>query len=163
MIAVADTSVILNLCFLDEQKLIPGLFDTVIAPPEVQREFQRLALTDDRFLGLIFPDFITVTAPGSILSSLRNTERLQSGEIAAISLAMEIKSDAVLMDERAGRVAATARDLKTVGLLGVLLQARKRGLIGSLKPYLERLQNEARFWISSSVRQQVLRLAGEWP
>ncbi len=161
MIVVTDTSVILNLCFLAQQKLLPALFEVVITPPEVKWEFERLAFQDDRFFGLVFPEFIAVKAPQNTLPSLRHTKRLQVGEISAISLAVEIKAGVVLMDERAGRLAASELGLQTLGLLGVLLEAHKNGMIGSLKPFLDRLQNEARFWISPSVRQQVLRLAGE--
>ena len=58
MIVVSDTSVILNLCFLGQEALLPLLFGTVHAPPQVEAEFVRLATVDARFQRLVFPDYI---------------------------------------------------------------------------------------------------------
>lgn len=58
MIVVSDTSVILNLCFLGQEGLLSQLFGTVVAPPQVEAEFVRLASMDARFHGLVFPAFI---------------------------------------------------------------------------------------------------------
>jgi uncharacterized protein len=65
------------------------------------------------------------------------------------------------MDEKAGRSAAAALGLKTVGLLGILIEARQRSLIPSVSPLLSQLQNEGRFWIAPSLRREVLLAAGE--
>jgi predicted nucleic acid-binding protein len=77
------------------------------------------------------------------------------------SLALEMGADLVLMDETEGRAVATSLQLATMGLLGVLLQARQLGLIPAVAPLLESLQQEARFWIAPSLREAVLRAAGE--
>lgn len=65
------------------------------------------------------------------------------------------------MDEAEGRAVATSLQLTTMGLLGILIQARQRELIPAVAPLLERLQQEARFWISPPLREAVLRAAGE--
>jgi predicted nucleic acid-binding protein len=39
VIVVADTSVILNLCFLGQESLLATLFGTMHAPPQVEAEF----------------------------------------------------------------------------------------------------------------------------
>lgn len=161
MIVVTDTSVILNLCLLRQESLLVSLFGTVLAPTQVVAEFQRLAAVDPRFQGLVFPAFIQKAAPAGIAANLLNPARLHGGEIAALSLAVELGADAVLMDERAGRAAAAALGLKAMGLLGILIDARQRSLIPAVAPLLDRLQAEARFWISPSLRKAVLLAAGE--
>ena len=55
--------------------------------------------------------------------------RLHAGERDAISLALAVHADAVLLDERRGRQEAENRGLKPIGTLGVLVTAYKRGLI----------------------------------
>jgi predicted nucleic acid-binding protein len=124
-------------------------------------EFQRLALEDVRFRGLAFPEFIEKAAPERLLPSLVSSSRLQAGEIAALSLAVERKAEAVLMDELAGRAAAAALGLRTTGLLGILREAKERALIPAVAPLLDRLEKEAQFWISASLRRMVLKAAGE--
>jgi len=161
VIVVADTSVILNLCFLGQDSLLQVLFGTVHAPPQVRLEFQRLVASDTRFHGLLFPSFIQLTTPLTTDHAWAHSPVLHAGEIAALSLALELGADLVLMDEAEGRAAATALHLTTMGLLGLLLQARQRTLIPAVAPLLDRLQQEARFWIAPSLRAAVLLAAGE--
>jgi predicted nucleic acid-binding protein len=51
--------------------------------------------------------------------------------------------------------------LRTIGLLGVLLRAKSAGLLPSVRPLLDALQRDAGFWVSATLYEQVLRLAGE--
>lgn len=162
MIVVTDTSVILNLCLLGLEEVLPAIFGEIQAPPAVRQEFLRLANVDPRFASLVFPTFIVIRSPGAIHPALL-TPRLHKGECEALSLAAEIHASRVLMDERAGRAAAFKLGLNCIGLLGILIEARRQNLIPRLAPHLDRLQNEARFWFSQSLRIQVLQLAGEIP
>ena len=54
---------------------------------------------------------------------------LGPGEREAISLALEIQADVLLIDERAGRQEAEARHIAVAGTLAVLLQASLRGYV----------------------------------
>ncbi len=67
------------------------------------------------------------------------TENLDAGETAAITLALAIKADLVLMDDRAGVAAVRAKGLRATGTLGVLDLAARRGLI-DLAPAFARLK-----------------------
>lgn len=162
MIVVTDTSVILNLCLLGLQQALPMIFGEVHAPFAVRDEFLRLVAVDPRFGSLEFPAFIHIREVVAI-HPLLLTPRLHRGECEAISLAVEIKATRVLMDERAGRAAAAALGISSIGLLGILIEARRLDLIPRLAPMLDRLQTEARFWFSPALRIQVLQLAGEIP
>jgi uncharacterized protein len=162
VIVVTDASVVLNLCLLGLEEVLPMIFGEVQAPPAVKEEFLRLANVDPRFTSLAFPTFIVIRTPGSI-HPLLLAPRLHKGECEALSLAAEIHASRVLMDERAGREAALKPGLNCIGLLGILIEARRQNLIHRLAPHLDRLQNEARFWFSQSLRIQVLQLAGEIP
>jgi len=161
VIVVTDTSVVLNLCFLNQGRLLTDIFGTVLAPPSVRAEFQRLASLDPRFLGLTFPASIQTVAPAHIAPALVGNQRLHNGEIEALSLAVEQKADAVLMDERAGRTAATGLGLHCIGVLGVLIQAKTMGLLSAVRPLIEQLQSNACFWIAPALRQKVLNAVNE--
>jgi predicted nucleic acid-binding protein len=75
-------------------------------------------------------------------------------------LALENPDRVVLLDDTLARRIAQAAGLQVWGTLKVLLEARSRGLIGSLAPLVNRLQ-ETGMWISDEIRQRVLALAGE--
>ena len=83
------------------------------------------------------------------------------GKAEAIMLALQLKADLILMDERRGRALAMNYQLKVTGLLGVLLQAKKQGEIIAVKPLLDQLINDAEFRINSQLYQQFRQLAGE--
>ncbi|MFN0069701.1 MAG: DUF3368 domain-containing protein [Limisphaerales bacterium] len=161
MTVVTDTSVVLNLCFIGQQGLLSRLFTALLAPPRVAAEFQRLAASDPRFQGLVFPPVIRIAAPAGSPPAVTRDFALHGGEIAALSLALKHRADLVLMDEREGRAAARALGLASIGVVGILLQARERSLIPALAPLLDKLQAGARFWIAPSLRTAVLRAAGE--
>ena len=86
---------------------------------------------------------------------------LGPGESEAIALALEVKAEALLIDEAAGRAAALQHGLRPVGALGVLLRAKHKGIIGPIAPLLNRLETELNFFISDPVRREVLHRANE--
>jgi hypothetical protein len=67
------------------------------------------------------------------------------GEAAAIALAVELKADLVLLDEQDGRRAAQRMGLRPLGVLGILLEAKKRGHIPVVKPLVADLRQTAGF------------------
>ncbi len=161
MIVVADTSVILNLCCVQHEHLLQQLFKRVLIPNEVADEFVSLTKVQKRFSGLILPPWIEIlSAPKSYPVEAIEAE-LDAGEAAAIALFLKQKADALLIDEKIGRKVAIKLGVRTVGILGILSDAKNDNLISSVKILLERLEHEANFWISRELRLQVLQLAGE--
>jgi hypothetical protein len=161
MIVIADTSVILNLCRVQHEHLLQQLFKRVLIPNEVAGEFERLAKIQKRFAGLVLPNWIEiVSAPASFPAEVIKAE-LDAGESAAIALFLKQKADALLIDESLGRSVAEKLGIRTMGIVRILIEARDRKLISSVKFLLDRLETEANFWISRGLRLQILKLAGE--
>ncbi|HXI70623.1 MAG TPA: DUF3368 domain-containing protein [Verrucomicrobiae bacterium] len=161
MIVVADTSVILNLCRIQHERLLQQLFKRVLIPDEVAGEFTRLTKMQKRFSGLLLPDWIeTLPAPKSFPVEVIQAE-LDAGEAAAIALFLQQKAEALLIDELLGRSVAERLGIRTIGIVRILIEAHDRKLISSVRILLDRLENEANFWVSADLRLRVLQMAGE--
>lgn len=84
-----------------------------------------------------------------------------AGEAEAIVLARELGADILLIDERRARKTALELGLPVTGLLGVLLEAKKAGLIPALKPILDQMEAIVAFRLKRSLYEATLRAAGE--
>lgn len=83
------------------------------------------------------------------------------GEAEAIELAKELRADRLLIDERKGRRLAPLEGVPVIGLLGVVLLAKRRQLIPSARALLQRLETEAGMYLSEDIRNAALRTVGE--
>ncbi len=94
-----------------------------------------------------------------LLRDLR--EELDRGEAEAIVLALETKSELLVIDELKGRIVAREYGLRIIGILGVLINAKKRGLIPNVKTYMDQLIDVVGFHVGKSLYRRVLRSVGE--
>ncbi len=73
---------------------------------------------------------------------------------------MEIKDYDLLLDDLEARKYAIDHHLKFMGTLGVLLKAKEKQVIKSVKPYLEKLKQHG-IRISEAVEKEVLSISKE--
>ena len=86
---------------------------------------------------------------------------LGRGETEAINLAVEHPGSLVILDDRRSRLVAGSLGLNIIGTLGILLIAKRKGLIQSLAMEIEYLQTRIGFRIDVDLKARVLREAGE--
>jgi predicted nucleic acid-binding protein len=89
------------------------------------------------------------------------TLELHRGEAEAIALALEMKADWLLMDEREGRAVARQLGLHVTGVLGVLLRGKKMGHLEAIKPEIDALRAKAHFFIAPDLERAILSHAAE--
>ena len=80
---------------------------------------------------------------------------LDPGESAAISLAVALHAERILIDDWDGRTEALRRHLRVTGTLGVLILAHQRGLL-DFERALARL-SQTNFYLSAELVQLVRR------
>ena len=86
---------------------------------------------------------------------------LDQGEAEAIALALQVKAEWMLLDERDGRRVAKQFGLRVTGVLGILLQARREGRLSSLQEAMEQLREKAGFHIRGDLFTDLVRKSGE--
>jgi hypothetical protein len=86
---------------------------------------------------------------------------LDKGEAEAIALATEIQADVLLIDEREGRSFARQAGLPVRGVLGILIRAKAKAEIDSVRAEIEALRSRAGFFVAPSLEAEVLRNVGE--
>ena len=96
----------------------------------------------------------------ALITALRRD--LDRGEAETIALALELKADLVLLDEKEGRHAAQRLGFQVVGVVGVLLEAKANNALDALRPHLDALRQTAGFYLSESLCRHALELMGEY-
>jgi predicted nucleic acid-binding protein len=160
MIIVSDTTPISELAKVDHLDLLPKLFGKVVIPQGVFNELQvgehpAAKLVQD----LSWLEVVTVDNQ-QLVRELQQSFKLDLGESEAIALAEEIRASQLLIDERAARKVAMARKLPLIGTVGILLLAKRRGLLDSVKDVLDEMKAQG-MRISDRLYVQVLTLAQE--
>ena len=163
MLVASNTSPISNLAIIGRLSLLQLQFQEVRIPVAVRAELDQLSHADAlKSVQQAFSEgWITTRAvQGTKVAQLLQAT-LDPGEAEAIALALELSADLVLLDERDGRAAAERAGLRVTGLLGVLLRAKKEGLIHAIQPEVEALRTRARFFVSPRLERHALEIAGE--
>lgn len=83
------------------------------------------------------------------------------GEVEAIILAKQTNADWLLIDEKKGRQKAEELGIKIVGLMGLLVKGKQKGLINAVRPEIEKLTEKAEFRLSQSLIDLVLKEVDE--
>ncbi len=165
MIIVSDTSPIANLIVVGYVDLLPQLFETIVIPDVVYQELLANGENHPVTETVMTADWLDVRSVSdqSQVMILERECRLDPGEANAIVLAIELQATQLLIDERLGRTEAKRQGLRITGILGVLLAAKRQGLIPVIRPILDRLIGEANFRISTQLYTEALALAEEAP
>jgi predicted nucleic acid-binding protein len=153
MIVVSDTTAITTLLKTGKEALLAQLFGSVLVPSAVYSELSRVH--ED------LPEFIRLVGVRDTFASERLRQQLGRGESEAIVLAEELRADYLLIDERRGRRIARERNLKIIGLLGIVLLARERGLVAAVRPLLLELQSRGGAYLAPELVEATCRSVGE--
>ena len=163
MPVVSNTSPILNLAIIGQLSLLQDQFGEIWIPPGVLDE---LRVEEDLPGSRVIREAIragwlqTKDVEDQVLVRVLQRE-LDRGEAEAIALAVRVKADWTLLDEREGRRVAKSLGLKVVGVLGILLRAWREGKLPSLQAAIEKLQQKAGFRIGADLLAKLLEESGE--
>lgn len=158
---VSNTSPIINLATIDQLNILNKLYDNIFIPEAVYHEIVVVGAgqpgsSEIRKLEWIITRKVSNT---SLVKALQL--ELDNGEAEAIALALELRADLLLIDERMGRSVASRFNVKYIGLLGLLVEAKSKGIVKMIQPLLNDLKTKAGFWISEKLYFRILEIANE--
>jgi hypothetical protein len=162
MTIVCNTSPISNLAVIGQLSLLQQVYDEIAIPQAVANEIAKVAAIYSQAASIPSLNWIIIKAISDRTTVQRLCSRkLDAGESEAIALALELNAELLIIDEQLGREVAVNEGLNITGLLGVLLEAKNKGIISRIKPIMDDLIIQARFRISSQLYTEVVRLANE--
>lgn len=156
---VCNTTPVINLAEIGRLELLDQMLGKVFLPPAV--------VTELKAKRELFPEAseaantLEVLAPTDKLLVEGLNSMVHPGEAECLALGMENPGTLLILDDRQARAVAASKGLPFTGTLGILGEARARGLIPQLAPVIRDLRERARFWISPALEARVLREAGE--
>ena len=158
MLIVSDASPIIALAVCNKLDLLDKLFNRVCIPQAV---FDELNISFKPKAGDIIEwakDKVIPVKNLSIKTAL--SMNLDPGESEALALYWETNADFLLIDEKRGRKIAHRNAVRIIGTMGILLWAKQRGFLATIKPILDILM-QTDFRVSDILYRQILERAGE--
>ncbi len=155
-IVVADSSPLIALSRIGRLELLREMFGHLLIPKAVSNEVSLGGVGKPGIEAITNALWIERREVSDISLVSLLQQNLGAGESEAIALAKEVDADVVLIDERLGRSAAKRLGLSVTGIVGVLIEARERGLLHDASEVIAELRTVAGFWISDELKQLVI-------
>lgn len=148
---VSNSSCLIILEKLGKIDLLKKLYSRIAIP---------IAVRDEVFRSRQKPEWIETIKIKQPIAPKILEKSLGDGESEAIALSMELKADLLIIDDLAARKVASELGIKFTGVVGILLEAKERGIIKEIKTYMGWMLKHD-FRISKSVYDEALEMARE--
>jgi len=157
--SVADASPLIVLGRAARLPLLRVVANVCWVPPPVLSEVQVERQGGWGGENLVFSEWLQL-APAEPLAREVTGARLGAGEAAALSFALRRQGTVAIVDDLRARTLAQSLGVPLVGTLGVVLLAKRKGLIPKARPVIEELL-AAGLYLARSRMEQALALVGE--
>jgi hypothetical protein len=157
MIVISDTTAISNLIQIGALNLLKDIYNEIIIPTAVYNELLVLDSNELPVRKQLNQDWFKIETVIKDSTFLSLSVELDIGEVEAITLAIQKKADYLLIDEKEGRKIAVEKELKIIGTLGILIEAKRQKLIESVKTKMDDLMNIG-FWINPKLYNRVIEI-----
>ena len=148
-IVISDTSCFIVLSKIGHLELLQQLFSNIITTPEIANEF-----------GETLPDWVEIVSVQDKHKQRLFENQVDIGEASAMALALEIENSLLIIDDYKARRLAKNLNIDYKGTIGIIILAKQKGIIDSIKPVLAKIK-ETDFRISSDLELQALIQANE--
>lgn len=144
-IVVSDTSCLIALTKINKLDLLKDLFEEIVITNEVSNEF-----------GGYLSHWIKIVDTKNHKKQHKLEKILDIGEASSIALALENDNTTLIIDERKGRSVAQSLKIDIIGTIGIIVLAKKKGLINDVSGIILRLINNG-FRLSDSLLNMLIQ------
>jgi len=148
VIAVSNSTCLIGLERIQRTEILARSFNEIFIPPAVQDEIK-----------FIREWLIVKPVQNRAMVKILETQ-IDRGESEAIALAAELGEVFIVLDDKKARRIARQITPRVIGTIGLLLRAKKNGIIEKIEPILDEL-NAVNFRIGNSLYRHALELAKE--
>jgi predicted nucleic acid-binding protein len=146
---ISDTSCFIVLKNISELEILHKLYGQIITTPEIAKEY-----------GEAFPEWVEITTVKDKYRQQLLEMQIDKGESSAIALALETQDCTIILDDYKARKIAAQLGLNYTGTIGVIIKAKLKGIIPSVKPLLEKIK-QTDFRLSAELELFALKEAKE--
>lgn len=147
---ITNTSCLIVLTNIDELRLLNELYGNITTTPDVIEELGEKHI----------PGWLQIKSPSDRTQQNILELQIDKGEASAITLALEFPGCLIILDDYKARKTAERLKLNVTGTIGVLIKAKRNGIIHSIRPILDKI-SQTNFRLSKDLIQEALYLAGE--
>lgn len=156
---VVNTSPWISLSICGQISLLERLYYIIYIPTGVRDEIMAGGRQSIGIRELEESPWIKIEKISDI-EKIKFLHELEQGEAEVIILAKEKGINDVMIDEKIARMQAKVLGINVIGTLGLLLKAKKEGLLSSVKPSIGKLL-ESGIWVKEEIARGILKDAGE--
>ncbi|HHG73867.1 MAG TPA: DUF3368 domain-containing protein [Persephonella sp.] len=147
---VSNTTPILSFIKIDRLDILRTLYKEILIPEAVYRELEEGK--NKYYVNISNENWIKIFTVKNKNFVEQLEEELDRGEAEAIALSLEISADLLLIDEKIGRKFAEENGLKITGTIGILLKAKKKGIIKEVKPLIYELIEKGNYYKDTFIK-----------
>lgn len=148
-IIISDTSCLIILTKIGELELLQKVYGQIITTPEIAIEY-----------GDPLPDWIKIMTVTDKYRQQILEMQIDKGESSAIALALETADSTIILDDYKARKIAEQLGITYTGTIGVIIKAKLKEIIPSIKPFLKKIK-QTDFRLSADIEKQALKEANE--
>ena len=156
MLVLSNTTPLIAFAGINSLELLHQLYGSTIIPSAVKAEL----IGEPEKSAVANIPWIVVKPISHEERKLDFRARLHAGEVEVMILAEELRAELVIMDDYAAKKTAKFMGMTTTGTLGILIQAKRQGLIQEVKPLMDLVITQG-LYVSEKIQRLVLREAGE--
>lgn len=126
---ISDTSCLIILSKIGELDLLHKVYGKITTTTDVADEY-----------GEPIPDWITISELKDKSKQQLLEFQIDKGESSALALAMEMPECTIILDDYKARKVAERLGLNYTGTIGIIIKAKLKGVIPSIKPFLTKIR-----------------------